>query len=463
MSVLTAALLATAARAAGVRRVAGARSRRAPTSARGVGAGAAATPPKWRLPPEPGRLAGLRLASRCCSSPHGARVIGADGRQLRAARASAAISPSPRSTSRSTARDEVADAPARRRDPRRPARAAGIDARRRVERAADRSMFGRRAGRRGDDRGRAVHRGARRAAGSPSIIAARPELFAPLACAIGRGRAFTDRDDAGAPRVAVVSERLARDVFQTDDVVGRTVLLGRRRAAPSSRAAAFRHRDGDRSSASRRDLGRRRRRRLAATRSSSSRWAQRYEPRRAGRGDRRAGRSPRRGRRRPARRRSAASIRSWRRARSAPARALLRGAVLPRAHHSRPGHGARRRSRWSWRWPASSASSHTSSMRRTREMGIRHRARRRSRADLPSDPARRDAAGREGARARAGHRRRRAPRACAAWVVTDDQRVRAAGVRPACRSRSVVAALVACYLPAARASRVDPNVALRDL
>jgi predicted permease len=40
-----------------------------------------------------------------------------------------------------------------------------------------------------------------------------------------RGRPFTERDDAGAPRVAIVTEELARELFQTTDVVGRTVAV----------------------------------------------------------------------------------------------------------------------------------------------------------------------------------------------------------------------------------------------
>ena len=59
-------------------------------------------------------------------------------------------------------------------------------------------------------------------------IAATPEILRTLGMQIVRGRAFTERDDAGAPRVAILSEGLARKVFHTTDVVGRRVLLGPR-------------------------------------------------------------------------------------------------------------------------------------------------------------------------------------------------------------------------------------------
>jgi predicted permease len=57
-----------------------------------------------------------------------------------------------------------------------------------------------------------------------------PGLLATLNVELSRGRGFTDRDDAAAPPVAIVSEQLARDLFQTADVVGRTLAL------PSSQA-----------------------------------------------------------------------------------------------------------------------------------------------------------------------------------------------------------------------------------
>jgi len=56
-------------------------------------------------------------------------------------------------------------------------------------------------------------------------IAATPEIFATLGMRVVRGRGFTDRDDAGAPRVAILSEGMAREIFGTTDVVGRSISL----------------------------------------------------------------------------------------------------------------------------------------------------------------------------------------------------------------------------------------------
>src|SRR5260221_571274 len=63
---------------------------------------------------------------------------------------------------------------------------------------------------------------------SAAVIAASPQLFDTVGVTIRRGRSFTERDDAAAPRVAVVSERLARAVFQSVDVVGRKIVVGAR-------------------------------------------------------------------------------------------------------------------------------------------------------------------------------------------------------------------------------------------
>jgi putative ABC transport system permease protein len=52
-------------------------------------------------------------------------------------------------------------------------------------------------------------------------LASTPEIFRTLGVPIVRGRAFDERDDAGAPRVMVVSEKTARTFFGTADAVGR--------------------------------------------------------------------------------------------------------------------------------------------------------------------------------------------------------------------------------------------------
>ena len=57
------------------------------------------------------------------------------------------------------------------------------------------------------------------------LLAASPSIFRTLGVAIVRGRAFDDRDRPGGPDVAVISELAARQVFGTVDVVGREFLL----------------------------------------------------------------------------------------------------------------------------------------------------------------------------------------------------------------------------------------------
>jgi putative ABC transport system permease protein len=62
-------------------------------------------------------------------------------------------------------------------------------------------------------------------------IAATPQFFSTANIRLVRGRTFTDQDDAAAPRVAIVTEELARKTFRTTNVVGRQLAS---RAATSS-------------------------------------------------------------------------------------------------------------------------------------------------------------------------------------------------------------------------------------
>ena len=63
-----------------------------------------------------------------------------------------------------------------------------------------------------------------------------PEYFRVLGIPVLRGRAFTAADVAGAPRVALVNENLARTIFEGDDPIGRTIeILPRTRAAWADR------------------------------------------------------------------------------------------------------------------------------------------------------------------------------------------------------------------------------------
>ncbi len=69
-------------------------------------------------------------------------------------------------------------------------------------------------------------------------IAATPHFFRTLGIPILRGRIFDDRDHAGAPPVVVVSEQTAKNLFGTADVVGREMLLKPRQPVQQKRSVA---------------------------------------------------------------------------------------------------------------------------------------------------------------------------------------------------------------------------------
>ena len=60
------------------------------------------------------------------------------------------------------------------------------------------------------------------------LLASSPSIFRTLGVTVVRGRGFDARDAEGRPGVVVVSERTARQVFGTPDVVGRELLLRNR-------------------------------------------------------------------------------------------------------------------------------------------------------------------------------------------------------------------------------------------
>ncbi|MDQ3488128.1 MAG: ABC transporter permease [Acidobacteriota bacterium] len=65
-------------------------------------------------------------------------------------------------------------------------------------------------------------------------IGATPSIFRTLGVPIVRGRAFDDRDHAGAAPVVVVSEFTARQIFGTIDAVGQQLVLQGRPRAPTA-------------------------------------------------------------------------------------------------------------------------------------------------------------------------------------------------------------------------------------
>jgi putative ABC transport system permease protein len=58
-----------------------------------------------------------------------------------------------------------------------------------------------------------------------SLVAATPDYFRVTGIAILRGRGFDDRDDAGAPPAVVLSESIALKLLGSSDVVGRQLLI----------------------------------------------------------------------------------------------------------------------------------------------------------------------------------------------------------------------------------------------
>jgi putative ABC transport system permease protein len=62
--------------------------------------------------------------------------------------------------------------------------------------------------------------------GGPYAAAVTPDYFHTIGSAIQRGRAFTDADNAGAQRVAIVNETMAHLIWPGEEAVGQTMKVG---------------------------------------------------------------------------------------------------------------------------------------------------------------------------------------------------------------------------------------------
>ena len=62
-------------------------------------------------------------------------------------------------------------------------------------------------------------------ASNASIRMATPGYFGTLGRAVTAGREFTDRDDADAPRVVIINQKVARDAWGSENPVGRNLVL----------------------------------------------------------------------------------------------------------------------------------------------------------------------------------------------------------------------------------------------
>ena len=59
---------------------------------------------------------------------------------------------------------------------------------------------------------------------------ASPNYFGLMGITLITGRSFTLRDNASSPRVAIISETLARRLFQQEDPVGRRIVMAQNRS-----------------------------------------------------------------------------------------------------------------------------------------------------------------------------------------------------------------------------------------
>ena len=64
-----------------------------------------------------------------------------------------------------------------------------------------------------------------KACSEASIRMATPGYFGTLGLPLMAGREFTDRDDADAPRVVIVNQKLARNAWGNENPVGRNLIL----------------------------------------------------------------------------------------------------------------------------------------------------------------------------------------------------------------------------------------------